>query len=90
MPNSASAKKRLRQNQDQRLKNRSVRSAVRTQVKKVRVALAEGDTEKSEAEFRKAGKALDKAAAKGIFHANKTARLKSRLAKAIKAAKGVG
>lgn len=89
MPNSASAKKRLRQNQELRLKNRSVRSAVRTQVKKVRAALSEGDTEKSEAEFRLAVKSLDKAASKNIFHANKSARLKSRLAKAIKAAKGI-
>ncbi|MEO1497768.1 MAG: 30S ribosomal protein S20 [Planctomycetota bacterium] len=90
MPNSASAKKRLRQNIAQRLKNRGVRSAVRTQVKKVRAAIKDGDTEKSETEFRAAVKSLDQAAAKGIYHANKSARLKSRLAKAIKAAKGVG
>ncbi|WP_146575165.1 30S ribosomal protein S20 [Botrimarina hoheduenensis] len=89
MPNSASAKKSLRQSEDLRLRNRSVRSAIRTQIKKVRVALKEGDVAKSEEAFRLAVKKLDKAAANHIFHANKTARLKSRLAKAIKTAKGI-
>ena len=88
MPNSASAKKRLRQNQDRRLKNRSARTALRTQVKKVRKAILEGNVEASETEFTKAVKALDKAAAKGLLHANAAARTKSRLSKAIKGIKG--
>lgn len=87
MPNSASAKKRLRQNEARRLKNRGLRTEVRSQVKKVRVAIGAGDVEKSETEFRLAAKKLDRAAAKGLLHANAAARTKSRLSKAIKAVK---
>ncbi len=87
MPTSASAKKRLRQSQDRRLKNRAVRTNLRGQVKKVRAAIAAGEIEKSETEFKLATKKLDKAAAKGLLHANAAARTKSRLSKAIKLAK---
>ncbi|MEM9354076.1 MAG: 30S ribosomal protein S20 [Planctomycetota bacterium] len=87
MPNSASAKKRLRQNQARRLHNRTIKSAVRTQIKKVRIAIGEGDVDKSEAEFRTAAKKLDQAAAKNVIHANKAARTKSRLSHAIKGIK---
>lgn len=88
MPNSASAKKRLRQSEALRLKNRSARASVRTQVKKVRKAVLAGDVAASEAEFVKAVKSLDKAASKGLMHANAAARTKSRLSKAIKGIKG--
>ena len=88
MPNSASAKKRLRQSEALRLKNRSARAAVRTQVKKVRKAILAGEVETSETEFRLAVKKLDKAAAKNLMHANAAARTKSRLSKAIKGIKG--
>jgi len=88
MPNSLSAKKRLRQNEAQRARNHSVKSNVRTQLRKVREAIATGDAAVSEAEFRTAVKKLDQAAAKNVIHANKAARTKSRLSKAIKAIKG--
>ena len=84
MPNSESAKKRLRQNEAARLRNRSARSAMRTQVKKVRTAVAAGDVELSETEFKVASKKLDKAASSSLIHANAAARTKSRLSKAIK------
>lgn len=87
MPNSASARKRLRQSQDRRLQNRSARSTVRTQVKKVRKAIEEGNIEQSETEFRIAAKRIDQAAAKGLMHDNTAARTKSRLSKAIREAK---
>jgi len=87
MPNSSSAKKRLRQNESLRMRNRSIKSAVRTQIKKVRNAVEAGDTETAEAEYIVAAKKLDKASAKRIFHPNASARYKSRLQKAIKAAK---
>lgn len=87
MPNSASAKKRLRQNFATRDRNRATRGAVRTQLRKVREAVAAGDVETSEAEFRKAVKSLDQAAAHRIVHPNAAARTKSRLSKAIKAIK---
>lgn len=87
MPNSASASKRLRQDQTRRARNRSARAAVRTQVKKVRRAVEAGEVETSENEFKTAVKRLDQAAAKGLIHANAAARTKSRLSKAIKGIK---
>ena len=87
MPNSPSAKKRLRQSIDRRARNRVVRSTIRTQIKKVRTAIAAGDVAASETEFRTAVVKLDQAAAKNILHANSAARLKSRLSKAIKGIK---
>jgi small subunit ribosomal protein S20 len=87
MPNSASAKKRLRQSLDRRDRNRAVRTNLRTQIKKCRTAIAGGDSAACETEFRTTVKKLDQAAAKNILHANAAARLKSRLSKAIKGLK---
>jgi small subunit ribosomal protein S20 len=84
MPNSASAKKRLRQSLDRRARNRTVRTSLRNQIKKVRTALAGGDAAACETEFRTTVKKLDKAAAKNVLHKNTAARLKSRLSTAIK------
>lgn len=84
MPNSASAKKRLRQSQDRRLHNRAIKSALRTQIRKVRTAVQGGDVETSEKEFVLVTKKLDQAAAKKVIHANQAGRLKSRLSAAIK------
>ena len=84
MPNTQSAKKRLRQDAARRLRNRSVRSALRSQLRKVREAITTGDVAKSEAEFKVATKRLDQTAAKGVIHANTAARLKSRLSNHIK------
>jgi small subunit ribosomal protein S20 len=87
MPNSPGAKKRLRQNVVRRTRNRSIKSVVRSQVRKVRDAIAAGNVELGEAEFRTAAKRLDRAAAQRVIHANAAARLKSRLSAHIKAAK---
>lgn len=87
MPNSVSAKKRLRQSIDRRARNRTVRSTVRSQIKKLRGLIAASDVAGSETEFRVTVKALDQAAAKNILHANSAARLKSRLSSRIKALK---
>lgn len=87
MPNSASARKRLRQDQARRLRNRSAKASVRTQLKKVRKAIEAGEVETSEQEFKTAAKKLDQAASKGLIHANAAARTKSRLSKAIKGIK---
>ncbi len=84
MPNTASAKKRLRQNKVRRLRNRAIKSAVRTQIKKVRVAVHDGDVAKAEEEFRLAAKRLDRASTRNVFHPNAAARYKSRLQKLIK------
>ncbi|TWU20813.1 30S ribosomal protein S20 [Bythopirellula polymerisocia] len=84
MPNSVSAKKRLRQSKDRRLRNRSVKSALRGQIRKVRTAIQAGDVATSETEYVLAVKLLDQAAAKKVIHDNQAARLKSRLSAAIK------
>ena len=85
MPNTKSAKKRLRQSLERRARNRAVKSSLKTQIKKVHTAVEGGDQAASADEFRGAAKRLDQAAAKGVIHKNKAARLKSRLAKRLKA-----
>ena len=87
MPNSESAKKRLRQSEVRRARNRAGRSALRTQIRKVRQAVASGNLEQAEAEFKKVVKKLDQAAAKKFIHANAAARTKSRLSQAVKGLK---
>jgi small subunit ribosomal protein S20 len=88
MPNTASAKKRMRQDAVRRLRNRSTKSTIRTQLRKVREAIAAKDIEKSQTEFRSLVKKLDRAAAGNVIHANAAARTKSRLSAAIKALQG--
>ncbi len=84
MPTSNSAKKRLRQNIVSRDRNRAVRSEMRNQVKKVRVAIAGGDAEEAATQLRLAAKKLDKAGARMAIHPNAAARTKSRLSKQIR------
>jgi len=83
MPNTPSAKKALRQGEKHRLLNRSQRSALRTAVKKVRVAAAGTDAAATAEAFRLATKKLDQAASKHLIHKNAAARTKSRLAKLV-------
>ena len=87
MPNSKSAEKRLRQNAVRRERNRAVKSAVKTQVKKVVSAIRDGNVELAETEYRAAAKQFDRAGAHRVIHKNAAARKKSRLQKLIKAAK---
>jgi small subunit ribosomal protein S20 len=87
MPHSVSSKKRHRQNLKRRAHNRSVRSMLKTLLRKVRAAAAAGDVETAEKDFRLAAKKLDQAGARKIIHANTASRLKSRLSARIKAAK---
>ncbi len=86
MPNTATAKKRLRQSVKARARNRSQRSALRRQIRKVREAVVGGQLEAAVAEFRLATKKLDQAAAANLIHDNTANRLKSRLSAAIKKA----
>lgn len=83
MPNTTSAKKALRQNAKKRLQNRSQRSALRTAIKKARVAVAAGGEDVTET-LRLATKKIDQAAAKNLIHKNTAARTKSRLARLAK------
>lgn len=89
MPNTKSAKKRLRQNEERRARNRSSRTILRSQLRKVRESSAAGSVDKAQDEFRVAARQLDKAGADRLIHPNKASRLKSRLSKMIKKAKGL-
>jgi small subunit ribosomal protein S20 len=85
MPTTKSAKKRLRQSEERRLRNRSERSALRTYVRRVLTAIEANDPEKAREEMRLATVKLDRAGTRGLIHRNKAARIKSRLAQRIKA-----
>ncbi len=85
MPNTRSAKKRLRQNEKRRLRNRWFRGRAKTFIKKARKAMQQGDVESATYYAQLAVKALDKAAAKGILHWRNAARRKSRLMKQLNA-----
>jgi small subunit ribosomal protein S20 len=87
MPNTTSAKKRLRQNLIRRTRNRSFKSAVRTQVGKVESALNSSNLDEAEKEFRVAARQLDQAAGRGVIHSNAASRKKSRLQHRIRKAK---
>ena len=87
MPHTKSAKKRLRQSLERRTLRRAVKSSVKTQVRKVRQAVAAGDLATAEAELRLAAKKLDRAGAKRVIHPNAAARTKSRLSHLIAASK---
>lgn len=79
MPHSRNAKKRLRQNLKRRLRNRSVKHAIKTQIKKALAAYKSGNLELLRREVRLAFKKLDRAACKRIVHPNYAARKKSQL-----------
>jgi small subunit ribosomal protein S20 len=84
LANIASAKKRARNSEKSRAQNASARSRLRTYIKKVILAVAAGDLEKARAAFHEARPVIDSAVNKGLIHANKAARSKSRLSARIK------
>jgi small subunit ribosomal protein S20 len=73
--------KRIKQNEKRRLRNKSVKSSVKTAIRKFREAADAGDKDKAVILLRDASKKLDKAASKGIIHANQAANKKSAMAK---------
>lgn len=79
MPNHKSAEKRVRQTAKRNLINRNNKSSLRTQIKKLRTALAAGDKNQSQELLTPTISAIDKAVNKGILHRNTAARYKSRL-----------
>jgi small subunit ribosomal protein S20 len=81
--NTKSAMKRIRQNERRRLRNRAVRSQVRTAVKEARSAQGP----EGRAMIAEAIRSLDKAASKGVIHRNTAARKKSALARRLAAAR---
>jgi small subunit ribosomal protein S20 len=84
MANKRSSKKDIRRSAKRAAQNKDVRTSLKTYVKRVRSAAAEGSEEKTKAALVKVTSALDKAAQNGIIHKNQAARRKSRAAKAAK------
>lgn len=85
MANSPQARKRARQTEKRRSHNASLRSLVRTNIKRVLAAIGSGDATKAQEAYDKAVPVLDRMADKGIIHKNKAARHKSRLNAQVKA-----
>ena len=85
MANSAQARKRARQAEKARAHNASLRSTLRTAVKRVRQAIVAGDKSAAQEVFQKSVSVIDSIAEKKIVHKNKAARTKSRLSAQIKA-----
>ncbi|MFC0622668.1 30S ribosomal protein S20 [Kribbella deserti] len=81
MANIKSQIKRNRQNEAARLRNKAVKSTVKTAVRRFREAAETGDAAKAQELARAAGRLLDKAASKGVIHANQAANRKSSLFK---------
>jgi small subunit ribosomal protein S20 len=79
LANSAQAKKRARQAELHRARNVGVRSMMRTYIKKVYHAVDTGDKSAAEAAYKQACPIIDRVAGKGLIHANKAARTKSRM-----------
>ena len=84
MANTRSARKRIKQNEKRRLRNRAVRSAVRSSVKGAREALT-GNSAESATAVHDAIRAIDRAVTQGIIHRNTAARRKSALARKLNA-----
>lgn len=85
MANTAQARKRARQAAARNRHNASMRSMMRTYIKRVQHAIHAGDQDLANELFRKASSVIDRVADKNIIHKNKAARHKSRLSHAIKA-----
>lgn len=87
LANTASAKKRMRQNERRRDRNRVYRASARTYVKKTRQLIAEGRLDEAEAVAQQASSTLDRAARRGIIHPRNADRRKGRLMAALAAAR---
>jgi len=85
LANSVQAKKRARQNEKRRQHNASLRSMVRTYIKKVNAAVESGDQAVAQDAYNASVPVIDRMADKGIIHKNKAARHKSRLNAQVKA-----
>jgi small subunit ribosomal protein S20 len=77
--------KRIGTNEKARLRNKSVKSELKTHIRRVREAVAGGDKDAAQSALQTASKKLDKAVSKGVIHANQAANKKSALAKTVNA-----
>ncbi len=85
MANIKSQMKRIKTNEKARLRNKAVKSSLRTHVRRFREAIAAGDNDKAVLLARAANRALDKAVTKGVIHANQAANRKSAISRAANA-----
>ena len=82
MANIKSQIKRIKTNEKAQARNKSVRSSIRTAIRRFKDAAATGDLATTASELKAASKALDVAVSKGVIHANAAANKKSAMAKA--------
>lgn len=82
MPNIQSAKKRVKVSEKKNLRNRMVKSGVKTSIRKLTTAVAK-DPQAAAAQYVATTSAIDKAVSKGIIHKNAANRKKARLAKLV-------
>ena len=83
MANIKSAKKRILVINKKTMRNKMIKSGVKTAIKKVLAAIEAGDKAAAQAALVSATKTIDMAASKGVYHKNNASRKKSRLAKAV-------
>jgi small subunit ribosomal protein S20 len=76
--------KRNKQNEKRRLRNKSVKSSLKTAIRKFDSALDQGDLETATVLMRDASRKLDKAASKGVIHKNQAANRKSSIAQRLR------
>jgi small subunit ribosomal protein S20 len=85
LANIKSAKKRITVNETKALRNKAIKSKVKTVIKKVDAAVAAGDKELAKTSLINAISEIDKATTKGVYHKNTASRKVSRLSKAVNA-----
>ena len=83
MANIKSQLKRIKTNEKARLRNKAVKSSLKTSVRRFREAADAGDRDTAVQAMTTASRELDKAASKGVIHANQAANKKSALAQAL-------
>ncbi|MFI9046463.1 30S ribosomal protein S20 [Streptomyces sp. NPDC053427] len=88
MANIKSQMKRIKTNEKARQRNKAVKSALRTSIRRTREAIEAGDLAKATAAQAAAAKKLDKAVSKGVIHKNAAANKKSALAKKVAGLQG--
>ncbi|HEX6233851.1 MAG TPA: 30S ribosomal protein S20 [Jiangellaceae bacterium] len=81
MANIKSQKKRILTNEKARLRNKSIKSSLKTAIRRFQAAADAGDTEKATTYAREASRKLDKAVSRGVIHRNQAANRKSSIAK---------
>ena len=85
MANIKSQLKRIKTNEKARLRNKAVKSSLKTAVRKFNTAATSGDVDVATSQLRAAARQLDKAVSKGVIHKNQAANRKSAIAKKLAA-----